>query len=100
MTPYLSTTLSNSIRALRRAQTHLRPGQILIAADLGFDQVIAVDGGGNRHLWQAAADELEHGHLRGGVLHGHAVGVQAKVSTSAIDLLVVGVIEVAVYDLL
>lgn len=62
--------------------------------------MIAVDGGGDGDPGQAAADELQHGHLGGGVLHGHAVGTQPQVSATAVDVLVVGVIEVAVHDLL
>lgn len=59
-----------------------------------------MDGGRHGHFWQAAADELEHRHLGRGVLHGHAVGTQPQVGAAAINVLVVGVIEVAVYNLL
>lgn len=79
---------------------HLCSGQILHSSSLGLDQVITVDGGGHSHPGQAAADELEHRHLGGGILHGHAVGTQSQVSAAAVNLLVVGVIEVAVHDLL
>lgn len=59
-----------------------------------------MDGGGHRHLGQTAADELEHGHLGRGVLHGDAVGPQPQVRAAAVDVLAMGVIEVAVHDLL
>ncbi len=62
--------------------------------------MVTVDGGGHGHFRQAAADELEHRHLGCSVLHGHAVGMQTEVSAAAVDLLVVGVFEVAVHDLL
>lgn len=58
-----------------------------------------MDGGGHSHLRQAAADELQHRHLRCGVLHGHAIGPQPQVGAAAIDLLVVGIVEVAVHNL-
>lgn len=38
-----------------------------------LNQVVAVDGGGHRRLGQARRDELQHRHLRGGILHRHAV---------------------------
>jgi len=79
---------------------HLRSGQIRHSSGLGLDQVVAVNGGGHGHVRQAAADELEHRHLGRGVLHGHAVGPQPQVSAPAVDLLRVGVVEVAVHDLL
>lgn len=59
-----------------------------------------MDGGGDGHLGQAAADELQHGHLGRGVLHGHAVRPQPQVGAAAVDLLVHWVVQVAVYDLL
>lgn len=62
--------------------------------------MIAVDGGRHSHFWQPAADELEHRHLSSSILHGHAVRTQAQVGAAAIDLLVVGVIEVTVHNLL
>jgi len=38
-----------------------------------LNQVVAVDGGGHHGLGQPGGDELQHGHLRGRILHGHAV---------------------------
>ena len=46
----------------------LGPVQILLALNLSLDQVVAVDGGGDRHLGETRRDELEHGHLGSGVL--------------------------------
>lgn len=54
--------------------------------------MVAVDGGGDGDPGQAAADELQHGHLSGGVLHGHAVGTQAQVRAAALNLLARGVV--------
>lgn len=62
--------------------------------------MVAVDGGGDGDPGQAAADELQHCHLSGGILHGHAVGPQAQVRAAAIDLLAGWVIQVTVDDLL
>jgi len=59
-----------------------------------------VDGGGHGHTGQPAADELKHGHLCGGILHGHAVGPQPQVGAPAVDFLVVGVVQVTVHNLL
>ena len=59
-----------------------------------------MDGGGHRHAGQPAADELQHGHLGSGVLHGHTVGPQPQVSAPTVDILVVGVIQVTVHNLL
>lgn len=38
-----------------------------------LNQVVAVDGGGHSGLGQAGGNELQHRHLSGGILHGHAV---------------------------
>ena len=51
-------------------------------AVLGLDEVVAVHGGRHRHLGQARGHELQQRHLRGGVLHGHAVGVEVGVGTA------------------
>lgn len=82
------------------AYPDLSPLQVLSSSNLSFNQVIAVDRGGNGHLGQAAADELQHGHLGRGVLHGHAVRTQPQVSAAAVDLLPCRIIQVAVHDLL
>lgn len=62
--------------------------------------MIAMNGGGHGHPGQATADELQHGHLGRGVLHGHAVRVQAKVRSATVDVLSVGLSQVTVHDLL
>lgn len=61
--------------------------------------MITVDGGGYSHLRKAAADELQHRHLGCGVLHSHAVRTQPQVGAATINLLIVGIIEVAVNNL-
>ena len=43
--------------------------QIGSCAILGLDQVIAVDGAGDRHRWTSGLHKLQKGHLRGRVLH-------------------------------
>ena len=44
--------------------------------------MVTVDGGGDGHLGQAGGDELQHGHLGCGVLHGNSVRPQAKIALS------------------
>ena len=78
----------------------LGPRQVLVALNLSLDEMVAVDGGGHGHLGQATADELQHGHLGGGVLHGHAVRSEAEVAGASLYVLPGGVIEVGVEDLL
>ena len=59
-----------------------------------------MDGGGDGDARQPAADELQHGHLGRGVLHGHAVRPQPQVGAAALNLLARRVVQVAVHDLL
>ncbi len=47
--------------------------QVLLGAHAGLDQVVAVYGAGHGHLFAPGGAELQQGHLRGGILHGHAV---------------------------
>ena len=53
--------------------------EVDVGADLGLDEVVAVDGGRHGHLGQAGGHELQQRHLGGGVLHGDAVGVEVGV---------------------
>ena len=53
-----------------------RAGEVLAGPFAGDDQVVAVDRAGDGDLGLARGGELEEGHLGGGVLHGHAVGVE------------------------
>lgn len=59
-----------------------------------------MDGGRHGHFGQPAADELQHCHLSSGILHGHAIRPQAQVGLASLDLLLRGVIQVAIYNLL
>ena len=59
-------------------------------ADLGRDQVIAVHRAGHSRGGQAGGHELQQRHLRGGVLHGHAVGVEVVVRAAPLDGSAVG----------
>lgn len=80
--------------------THFCSGQILHTSNLGLYQMVTVNGGGYSHLWQPTADELKHSHLSSSVLHGHTVRTQTQVGPTTVDLLIVGVIEMSVYNLL
>ena len=66
--------------------THLLIGlhrriQILHRALLRRNQVVAVDRGGHRRLGQARGDELQHRHLRCGILFKPASGGEIQRST-------------------
>lgn len=62
--------------------------------------MITMNRGGHSHPRQATADELEHRHLGRSILHGHAVRMQSQVSSATVDILIVGVSQVAIHDLL
>lgn len=62
--------------------------------------MITVNCGGHGHPRQATADELEHRHLCRSILHGHAVRMQTQVCAASVDILIVGVSEVTVHNLL
>ena len=96
----LGRKLATSLRGRVLSWAHLCLGEVLSTSSSGLDQVVTVDGGGHRHAGQPAADELQHGHLGSGVLHGHAVRPQPQVSAPTVDILVVGVIQVTVHNLL
>lgn len=74
--------------------------QILLVTDLGLNQVVAVDGGGGRDGGHASRHELEDGHLGGGILASNTVGAELQVAGTTLDVLVVGVVQVRVEDLL
>jgi len=67
---------------------------------LGGDQVIGVDGRGNSDAGHARGDELEHGHLSGGVLHGDAVGSEVEVRLASSNVGFGSVVQMTVDDLL
>lgn len=73
--------------AIRMFSIYLSPRQVLYPANLSLNQVIAVDGRGHSNLGQAWRDELQHGHLGSGILHGHSVRAQAKVTCASFDFL-------------
>lgn len=75
-------------------------GEVLLAADLGLDEVVAMDRAGHGGLAAARGHELEQRHLRRRVLHGHAVRTQVQVALAADDLLRRGLVQVSVDDLL
>lgn len=83
--------------------------QVEVRAALADNHVVAVDAAGHGGLRQAAAHELQQGHLRRGVLHGDAVDEQLEVGLGAHIAAAVGVgqerlfrvlVQVAVEDLL
>jgi hypothetical protein len=74
--------------------------EILLAADLGLNQVVAVHGSGVGDRGHAGRHELEDGHLGGGILAGNAIRAQPEVRDTALDLLAMGVVEMRVEDLL
>jgi hypothetical protein len=75
-------------------------GQILLVANLGLDEMVAVDGGGSGHRGHAGGHELEDGHLGGGILASNTVGAQLEVAGAALNVLLVRVVQVGVEDLL
>ena len=74
-------------------------GEVVVGVDPGRDQVVAVHRRRHGHLGQPGGHELQQRHLRGGVLHGDAVGPQIGVGATPLDLLVLGVVEVVDQDL-
>ena len=55
--------------------------------DFGHNQVVAMHGGWHGRGGQAGGRKLQQRHLRGGVLHGHAVGVEVGVAAAAFNFL-------------
>lgn len=51
-------------------------GKILDTSDLGLDQVVTVDRGGDGSLRETGRHELENGHLGGGVLTSDSLASQ------------------------
>lgn len=74
--------------------------EILLTTNLGLNQVVAVDGGGVGNGGHASRHELEDGHLGGGILAGNTIGAETEVGDTALDVLLVGVVQVRVEDLL
>lgn len=75
-------------------------GKILGTANLGLNQVVAVDGGRVGNGRHASRHELENGHLGGGILASNAVGAELEVGNTTLNLLLVGVVQVRVKNLL
>lgn len=59
-----------------------------------------MDSGGDGHSRQPGGNELQHGHLGSGVLHGNPIGPQSQVGHPAFNILGRRVIDVRVEDLL
>lgn len=74
--------------------------EILLTTNLGLNQVVAVDGGGIGNGGHASGHELEDGHLGGGILAGNAIGAEAEVRDTALNVLLMGVVQMGVEDLL
>ena len=74
--------------------------QILLVADLGLNKMVAVDSGRSSDGGHAGGHELEDGHLSGGILASNTVGAKLQIAGAALNVLVVGVIQVGVENLL
>ena len=86
--------------------THVEKERVLgvryevdLRADLGLNQVIAVDRRGHGHFGKTCGHELEECHLRCCVLHRDAVRVEVGVAVTTFEFLVLGVGEVVDEDL-
>jgi hypothetical protein len=85
---------------LRKSKTSLCDLHVLVGPVAGDDEVIAMDRGRHGGARLAGLHELEDGHLRGGVLHGHAVGAQQHEGFPALEPALLGVVEMGPDDLL
>jgi hypothetical protein len=74
--------------------------QILLASNLGLNQVVAVDGGRGRDGWHASRHELKNSHLSRSILASDTVGTQLQVGNTTLDILVVRVVKVRIQNLL
>jgi len=74
--------------------------QILLATNLGLNQVVTVDGGGGLDGGHAGRHELQNSHLGGGVLASNTVGTELEVRGTTLDVLAMGVVQVRVQNLL
>lgn len=74
--------------------------EILGTADLGLNQMIAVDSGRIGDRGHAGRHELEDGHLGGGILAGNTIRAQPEVRDTALDLLTLRVVEMGIQNLL
>lgn len=75
-------------------------GKILLTSNLGLDQMVTVHGGGGLDGGDTGGHELQNGHLGGGILAGGSIGSQLEVGLSSDNLLLVGLVEMAVENLL
>lgn len=76
------------------------PAAVVLRGGGALDQVVTVDRRGDRRAREAGGDELQDCHLRRRVLHRDTVGAQAQVGLAAADVLALGVVEVAVDNLI
>jgi hypothetical protein len=77
-----------------------RGAQVGGAVDARLDQVVAVDRGRHRDALAAGLHELEHAGLAQHVLEHDAVGAQRELAVPDVELLALGIVEVAEQDLL
>jgi len=87
-------------KAKKLSIIYLGASKIGLAFGLGLDEVVTVDGRGDGDLGDASGNELEQGHLGGGVLASNAVRAELQVRLAADNVLVLGVVQVTVDDLL
>jgi hypothetical protein len=74
--------------------------EVGVRADVRLDEVVTVDGRRDRDLVLAGEHELQDGHLRRRVLHGHAVGPVVGVVHAALEPTLGRVVEVGEQHLL
>ncbi len=78
----------------------LSDGEILLALDLGLNEVIAVDGGGDSSLGETRGNELKDGHLCSSILHSNAIGAKLEIRLATNDgSSILRVVKVAVNNL-
>lgn len=75
-------------------------GQILVAANLGLNKMVAVNSGRVGNRGHARGHELEDGHLSSGILASNTIRAQPQVRGTTLDFLSVRIIQMRVQDLL
>jgi len=74
--------------------------QVLLAANLGFDKMVAMYSRGSGHRGHAGRHKLQDSHLSSSILASDAIRAKLKVARAALDVLAMGVVEMRVEDLL
>ena len=77
----------------------LSTSKILDSVNLSFNQVITMDGGWNSDSWKTCRHELQKRHLGSSVLASNSVGTKVQVRASSLNVLILGIIQVAIDNL-